>query len=137
MEKKHAKIDEIRAAIKKVLPKAISEKLLEFNKKFQELGSKPEEEKRHEEERKMFEIAQKGMKETKEEAKQAEKKTEGSAWNENAYHWEEKAVSEWANARLKELLTGCCFEADGEKAKVVAIKNLGGDVSAGASSSRL
>lgn len=93
------------------------------------MGSKPEEEKRHEEERKMFENARKGIKEAKEEpSKEQEKPKEGSAWNAGAYHWEEKAVSEWATSRLKELIKGISCESEGEKANITEIKNFNGDV---------
>jgi excinuclease UvrABC nuclease subunit len=91
------------------------------------LGSKPEEEKKHEEERKMFECASKGITKT-ELPKEPEMKTEASAWNANAYHWEEKAVSEWATNRLKELIKVCHLENEGKKIYISDIKNFNGDV---------
>lgn len=127
MDESHARIDEIKAGIKKNLPKAISEKLLEFNTKFQELGSKPEEEKRHEEEQKMFEEAKKGMKKV-EVVEEADKVKDASAWNAKAYHWEEKDVSERANSRLKELIKNIHLEIEGEKISVTEIKSFNGDV---------
>ena len=37
----------------------------------------------------------------------APKKIEGtgSVWNQNSYHWEEKAVNQWAEDHLKKILT--------------------------------
>jgi len=77
----------------------------------------------------MFEIASKGI--TKIEVpKEPEKKIEASAWNANAYHWEEKAVSEWATNRLKELIKACYLEDKGKKISIEDIKNFNGDVNA-------
>jgi hypothetical protein len=102
------------------------------------MGSKPEEVKKHEEEKKMFEAAVKGLpvppatkpgEEEKMGSAAAPAPTaEGSAWNAKAYHWEEKAVSEWAQKRLKEIIGGCTFEAEGAKGKIEEVKTLTGDV---------
>jgi len=80
----------------------------------------------------MFETAQKGIKQTKiETIEETDKPKDASAWNAKAYHWEEKAVSEWASSRLKELIKGINLEIEGEKIKVIEIKAFNGDVKVG------
>ena len=77
----------------------------------------------------MFEEARKGTKkEDKPEHKDEKVISDASAWNENAYHWEEKAVSSWATSRLKELINECKFEAEGTKVTIKEITNIMGDV---------
>ena len=146
MTKKHPALEKIKEILRKKLPQALSEKVLEFNTEYKTLGSKPEEEKRHEEEKKMFQAVSKGLPAESDKpeaaqtatsavtlppAKEEDKKVpaaEGSAWNAKAYHWEEKAVSEWATKRVKELFTSAVFEIGGMKGSVSEIKAFAGDV---------
>ena len=34
----------------------------------------------------------------------------GSVWNSNSYHWEEKDVNKWAEAKLKEVLANFSYQ---------------------------
>jgi len=135
LTKKCKEIDQIKNILKTQMPKAISAKILEFNNEYHNLGSKPEEEKKHIEEKKLFEAISKGIpveaapaaSTTTEEIKKTQP-ADASAWNANAYHWEEKKVGEWASNRLKEILLNTQIEKNGLKGTICEIKNLAGDV---------
>lgn len=54
----------------------------------------------------------------------------GSVWNPNSYHWEEKPLTAWAAARLRELLTTMDVDLPGGTFKITDITELKGDASA-------
>ncbi len=62
---------------------------------------------------------------------QAVKKMEGqgSVWNTNSYHWEEKSVNKWAEERLKQVLSGFTYKMNDATMSITEIKTFKGESS--------
>ncbi len=146
MTKKNDRIGKIKELLRVAMPKALSDKILEFNKEFQAINTFSEEQiKEQEKEKALFKTLTTAKPAAAEEtvhedakaaatveakaAAPAEGKTEASAWNAKAYHWEEKAISGWAADRFRQLLVGVVFDLDGGKVRLTEVKSLTGDVS--------
>ena len=59
----------------------------------------------------------------------AKPKGEGSAWNANSYHWEERNLNEWAGDRMKELLCGFDVDVPAGSLRILDITEMRGDAS--------
>jgi len=61
--------------------------------------------------------------------KQEKPAGQGSVWNPNSYHWEEKPLTEWAMGHLKELLLAFDCDIPGGTFKIVDIEGIKGEAS--------
>ena len=63
------------------------------------------------------------------ETKQNEKQGQGSVWNNNSYHWEEKSVNKWAEETLKRVLSLFYYKQDRAMLTIKEVKDLKGESS--------
>jgi len=54
---------------------------------------------------------------------------QGSVWNNNSYHWEQKSVDKWSEDKLKETLSLFYFKMDKATLRIAEVKDLVGEAS--------
>ena len=54
---------------------------------------------------------------------------QGSDWNTNSYHWEEKSVAKWSEETLKKILSLFYFKQENAMMTIKEVKNLVGESS--------
>ena len=52
---------------------------------------------------------------------------QGSVWNNNSYHWEQKSVDKWSEEKLKEILSLFYFKMEKATLRITEVKDLVGE----------